>query len=101
MSKVLIINAHHHYPFAEGRLNASLVHADEVASGFSQSVELPSYTLLNLGAIYEFGNWAVSGTINNVTDEEYFRSNFPNLFGTQIVLPELPINWSAKVQYRF
>ena len=82
-------------------LNASLVHADEVASGFSQSVELPSYTLLNLGAIYEFGNWAVSGTINNVTDEEYFRSNFPNLFGTQIVLPELPINWSAKVQYRF
>ena len=25
MSKILIINAHHHYPFAEGRLNASLV----------------------------------------------------------------------------
>ncbi|MED5239888.1 MAG: NAD(P)H-dependent oxidoreductase [Pseudomonadota bacterium] len=25
MSKVLIINAHHHYPFAEGKLNASLV----------------------------------------------------------------------------
>ncbi len=25
MSKILIINAHHPYPFAEGRLNASLV----------------------------------------------------------------------------
>ena len=28
--------------------------------------------------------------INNVTDEEYFRANFPNLFGSVVVLPELP-----------
>ena len=31
MSNVLIINAHHHYPFAEGKLNGTLVQmADEL-----------------------------------------------------------------------
>ena len=29
MSNVLILNAHHYYPFAEGKLNATLVHAAE------------------------------------------------------------------------
>ncbi|MBP0049867.1 NAD(P)H-dependent oxidoreductase [Marinobacterium sp. AK62] len=34
MSNVLIINAHHHYPFAEGRLNKSLTQlADELITG--------------------------------------------------------------------
>lgn len=33
MSNILIINAHHRYPFAEGRLNGSLVQmADELLS---------------------------------------------------------------------
>ena len=33
MSNILIINAHHKYPFAEGRLNGSLVQmADELLS---------------------------------------------------------------------
>jgi iron complex outermembrane receptor protein len=36
-----------------------------------------------------------------VTDERYFRSNFPNLFGSQVVLPELPRNFQARVSYKF
>jgi iron complex outermembrane receptor protein len=90
------------YDFFNGlTVNGSVVRADAVDSGFSRSVRLPSYTLINIGASYEVGNWNFSGMINNVTDEEYFRANFPNLFGSTVVLPELPRNFSLRAAYRF
>ena len=81
--------------------NLSVIHADEVASGFSQSVQLPDYTLVNLGAVYQTQQWLFGVTVKNLTDEDYFRANFPNLFGTTIVLPELPRHYSATLQYTF
>lgn len=90
------------YEFMPGLFgNMSVVHAEEVASSFSGSVTLPDYTLVNAGVNYEVGDWGFSATVNNLTDEEYFRANFPNLFGAQIVLPELPRNYSARVTYSF
>ena len=90
------------YDFFNGlTVNGSVVRADAVDSGFSRSVRLPSYTLVNIGASYEIGNWNFAGMINNVTDEEYFRANFPNLFGSVVVLPELPRNFSLRAAYRF
>ncbi|MEM7282823.1 MAG: TonB-dependent receptor [Pseudomonadota bacterium] len=82
-------------------VNASVVAVDSVFSGFSQAVRLPSYTLVNLGVIYEADDWSISLTGKNLTDEEYFRANFPNLFGSQIVLPELPRNYQASFTYNF
>ena len=79
----------------------SIINADEVNSGLSGAVELPDYTLVNLGAVYYTENWQFSVNVKNVTDEEYFRSNFPNLFGSTIVLPELPRNYTATVKYVF
>lgn len=79
----------------------SMVHAEEVNSGFSGSVELPSYTLVNLGITYQMDQWHLGFNVKNVTDEEYFRSNFPNLFGGTIVLPELPRHFAATLQYSF
>lgn len=90
------------YDFNNGiALNASVIDVDSTFSGFSQSVKLPAYTLVNAGVTWEYENWKVSLSGKNLTDEEYFRSNFPNLFGGQIVLPELPRHWVAKVGYRF
>ena len=90
------------YEFDTGlAVNGSLVRADAVDSGFSGTVELPAYTLVNVGAIWEVGNWSFSASVNNLTDEDYFRANFPNLFGSVIVLPELPRNYSARMAYRF
>jgi len=41
MANVLIINAHHRYPFSEGRLNAALVmQADEILSGQGHSTKI-------------------------------------------------------------
>ena len=77
------------------------MNADEVSSGFSGSVTLPSYTLVNAGVSYQAEDWSVNLTVKNLTDEDYFRSNFPDLFGSQIVLPELPRHWNAKFTYSF
>ena len=82
-------------------INASVISADEVFSSHSQAVRLPSYTLLNLGVFYKAERWSMSLTGKNLTDEKYFRANFPNLFGAQIVLPELPLSWQASVAFNF
>ncbi|MEN7341377.1 MAG: TonB-dependent receptor plug domain-containing protein [Pseudomonadota bacterium] len=90
------------YAFENGiALNGSVVSVDAVDSGFSGAVRLPSYTLVNAGVVYETDNWQFALTGKNLTDERYFRANFPNLFGSQIVLPELPRNWQASISFNF
>lgn len=90
------------YAFDNGlAVNASIVDVESVKSGFSQAVELPAYTLVNLGFVYETDDWTFAVTGKNLTDERYFRANFPNLFGSQIVLPELPRNWQASIKFNF
>ena len=90
------------YDFLNGyAASASIVRADETYSSFSQSVELPSYTLVNAGVTYTTDTWSASLNIKNLTDEEYYRANFPDLFGAQIVLPELPRHYQASVSYKF
>jgi iron complex outermembrane receptor protein len=90
------------YDFGNGwTVNGSIVDVDEVASGYSNAVILPDYTLVNLGVAYQTEDWMVSLSGKNITDEEYFRANFPNLFGGTIVLPELPRHFNARFQYKF
>jgi iron complex outermembrane receptor protein len=90
------------YDFQNGyAANVSVVDVEEVASGFSASVMLPAYTLVNAGLSYQAEDWSVNLTVKNLTDERYFRSNFPDLFGSQIILPELPRHWNAKFSYKF
>jgi len=81
--------------------NVSVIDVDSVASGLSGSVVLPAYTLVNLGINYQTEDWFFGFNVKNVGNERYFRSNFPNLFGSQIVLPELPRNYAATLQYKF
>jgi len=90
------------YAFDNGMaINASVIAADSVYSGYSQVVKLPSYTLVNLGVLYETERWSFALTGKNLTDERYFRANFPNLFGSQIVLPELPRNYQVSASFHF
>ena len=90
------------YDFGNGyRFTASTVHADSTYSGFSKGVELPSYTLLNAGISYNTDTWSISLQGKNLTDEKYFRANFPDLFGSTIVLPELPRHFVANASFKF
>lgn len=91
-----------HYSFLESyAFTMSYFHADETPSGFTGSVTLPSYDLFNMGLSYRGTSWDASLNIKNLTNETYYRSNFPNLFGSQIVLPELPRHWEASIAYKF
>ena len=76
-------------------------HVDAVWSGFSKSVKLPAYTLVNAGVHFENTNWSVGLQVKNLTNERYFRSNFPDLFGSSVVLPELPRNYAVSASYKF
>ena len=90
------------YDFGNGfAVSASVIDADSVLSGFSGSVRLPAYTLVNVGMVFETERWSFSATLKNATDERYFRANFPNLFGGVIVLPELPRHVQARLRYRW
>lgn len=90
------------YDFGNGvRVTASTVHADSTYSGFSKGVELPSYTLLNAGISFDVDAWKFSLQGKNLTDERYFRANFPDLFGGTIVLPELPRHFVASASFKF
>ena len=90
------------YDFGNGfAVTGSLVDVAEAHSGYSNSVLLPAYTLVNIGLGYERDALSVSVIAKNVTDERYFRSNFPNLFGGVVVLPELPAHYAARIQYNW
>ncbi len=90
------------YDFQNGYATSlSVIDVDSVASGFSGAVMLPAYTLVNAGLSYQDENFGVNLTVKNLTDERYFRANFPDLFGSQIVLPELPRHFNVKFSYKF
>ncbi len=82
-------------------LNGSITDVAQTHSGYSRSVRLPGYTLVNFGAGYETPAWRFNLNLKNVTDERYFRANFPNLYGSVIVLPELPRHVTASIRYSF
>jgi len=90
------------YAFGNGlAVTASVVDVDAAPSGYSGSVILPAYTLVNVGLVYERDDWLVSVIAKNITDERYFRANFPNLFGSVVVLPELPANYVTRIQFNW
>ncbi len=90
------------YDFGHGlAASASMVDVAATHSGFSRSVALPSYRLVNAGVVFERGNWLVAAAAKNLTNERYFRANFPNLFGGVVALPELPRHYAVRISYRW
>lgn len=90
------------YAFDNGlSFSGSVVKADEAFSGQSQAVTLPGYTLVDLSASYEVENWLFRLTVKNATDEEYFRANFTELFGSTIALPEKPRSVEGSIIFKF
>ena len=79
---------------------ASVADVASVYSGFSQRVKLPAYTG-ERGSPDWGRRWSVTVSGKNLTDERYFRANFPNLFGGVVVLPELPRHFQASVSWKF
>ena len=89
-------------PWVQGLSGSvALTHSAKVFSGFSEAVTLPAYTLVNAGLRFERGKWSLNAEVKNMTNARYFRSNFPDLFGSSVVLPELPRNYLLSGMFRF
>ena len=82
-------------------MGLSVSDVDATTSGFAKSVRLPAYTLVDASLVWERGDWHLAAVAKNLTDERYFRANFPNLFGGVIVLPELPRHYGLRIEYRW
>ncbi|MEM0954755.1 MAG: TonB-dependent receptor [Pseudomonadota bacterium] len=81
--------------------SASVTYVDEVASSVLGGIVLPDYTLVNASIVFNNDKYKIALYANNITDEQYFRGNFPSLYGNNAVLPELPRNWAAEFAYKF
>jgi iron complex outermembrane recepter protein len=89
-------------PWVQGLSGSvAVTHSSFAYSGFSETVKLPAYTLVNAGLRFEHGRWAINAQVQNLTDARYFRSNFPDLFGESVVLPELPRSYLLSGSYKF
>ena len=85
------------------KLTATLggTYTAKVAAGASQRFILPESTVLNANLSWASGPWTFKLSVNNLTDERYFRSLSPDNFGDLTVLPQLPINYQFSAGYRF
>ena len=63
---------------------------------------MPSYTLLDLKYKHTMGDWAISGSIDNVTDKRYYSYGIRNAAGTSFnAYPELGRRVMATLEYTF
>ena len=85
----------------EIRTGFSFTSVDEVRASVLGGPLLPDYQLLNVNAAYETKKFKIGLYLNNILDEEYFRGNFPSLYGNSNILPGLPFNWSVEGTYKF
>jgi iron complex outermembrane receptor protein len=76
-------------------------HVDAVWLNYAHTVRLPAYWLLNLGVSYTTGPWMLRVGMKNVNNARYFRAGGQDLFGADIVLPQMPRSWQASLKYKF
>ena len=97
-----VVSATATYAFDNGiAVNGDVSHVDSTFSGYNQKVKLPAYWLLNLGASYTKGPWLFRVVVKNVNNARYFRAGGQDLFGADIVLPQVPRNFQATVEFKF
>lgn len=90
------------YQFAKQfTATVSATYQASVAADRFKSVILPSATTVNSSLSYSVGDWGFKVTVTNLTDEWYYRSNFPDIFGGAVVLPMPERGYEFSASFRF
>lgn len=90
------------YAFNNGiAFSGDVSHVDSVWLNYAHTVKLPAYWLLNLGVSYTTGPWMLRVGVKNANNARYFRAGGQDLFGADIVLPQMPRSWQASLKYKF
>ncbi|MCW3464228.1 TonB-dependent receptor family protein [Chitinophaga nivalis] len=89
----LIVNAYH--TFTGKQYNDGLNTEQPTADGSNGAI--PAYNLLNLSLNYNWNNWGVSLTVNNLLNEKYFTHRYDFWGG---IFPGAPTTVNAGLSYR-
>ena len=81
--------------------NLGVTYLAPVAGDRLTQLALPEALIVNGAIVYNTERWNIRFIGRNITDERYFRGNFPGLFGGVTVLPQLPANWEVSVTHKF
>lgn len=81
--------------------NLGVSYISEVAADRLKQLSLPSAFLVNAALVYNTDRWTIRAIGKNLTNERYFRGNFPGLFGGVTVLPQLPAHWELSLSHKF
>ncbi|WP_317930064.1 TonB-dependent receptor [Halioxenophilus sp. WMMB6] len=81
--------------------NVSWTNVDSVEPSPMGGLVLPSYDIVNASVSYVSKEFEARLALNNVTNEEYYRANFPGLYGNLSVLPEKPFSYTVDLTYKF
>ena len=81
--------------------NLGLTYIAEVSGDRLKQLDLPDAFLVTAAIVYNTDRWTIRFIGKNITDERYFRGNFPGLFGGVTVLPQLPAHWEVSVTHKF
>lgn len=88
-------------------LQADVVHSGDITTEFGSTLWAPSYTKGDVRVIWEplSGSWTLTGWVNNVTDELYYRGGGPLAkYNTDIIRLGLisdPRSYGVSVMLRF
>lgn len=85
------------------RLTATFsgTYQSSVSADRLKSVILPSAMVFNGSLGYGIGNWHLKASVSNITDEWYYRSNFPDIFGGAVVLPMPARGYEFSASFKF
>ncbi|WP_181898322.1 TonB-dependent siderophore receptor [Alteromonas aestuariivivens] len=79
----------------------SYSYVGEVNASPTETLQIPSYQLLNGSVSYDTPTYRIAVAVNNLLDETYFRANFPGLYGNLSILPERSRSFTATFSYKF
>lgn len=85
----------------EGRwsISGGLVHQGERYADFANSVRIPAYTRVDLGATYREKKWTATLALENATDRRYYTSGVENR--PAVIYPGAPRTVTMKLAYDF
>lgn len=72
-----------------------------VAADRLRTIILPEATVFNGSLGYAAGPWHFKVSATNITDEWYYRSNFPDIFGGAVVLPMPERGYEFSATFKF
>ena len=90
------------YDFQNGfELSGGPIYQDEFFLNIDETIELPDALIWNLNLKYSNERWEIIGSVENLTDEEYFLGSDPIFAANTLVAKAPERTFNLSVKYKF